>query len=231
MSSTKKAFDYGGGQYICHIYFPLPLDAIESLEEPIEHILKQSRQISSEGCWKPMTELFDDVTEDNCGLHVTLVRGHRAVYYHQIKPLVKALESDLQTLPPASLCLDRLKVFNNYESTKQFVCMTTHETRLNLDTVCPFERLKQILRETVDKFAMKLTEENETADTVAHCSLLFREVTKSIDCDIETVTDNLNSLFEDSNVEYPMCLARIDKVNCKIGNHIYSIALSNQTSH
>lgn len=224
----KKAFHYEEGQFICHVYAKIESDEQEQvLDDVIETI--QSEQSSSQnlsGAIRGWIPVETDCHEDSeTKLHITIIRGHRAVYYHQIKPLIAALQSLCENLEPVCLCLDELRIFNNFERTKEFLCLSARENELigGHDIFC---QLKLRLRDIVDRFASKLTDEDETLDSLPHVSLMYRDTLKDDELsDQSHHIDELNRLFAHNPGGQPISLVRIETILVKIGKCEYRLNL------
>lgn len=219
---TKKAFDYEQGQFICHLYAELGTEICDTLDELSEQLMSQqtSNPILKE--WKPIQTTH--VRSDSW--HVTLLRGHRAVHRHQIEALVSLIKTECDSLEPFNICLDVLDVFSNFEKTKQFLVIAErHSSAPNIT----HSALKQALRTSIDKFAIKLTDEDETNDTRAHCSLLTRDLNQTSIEYSETSAKESLQLVEEICLKcmerVPICVTRIDRIHIKIGNHVYDIKL------
>lgn len=235
----KKAFGYESGQFICHVYAEIQPTQLQDLEEAIQAIQDEQNSPSLEpnlaaalAGWKSICNSEDDDGPEassaghNRGtsnrLHVTLLRGHRAVYYHQIRALIAAIENECKTLKPFSLCLDKFEIFHNYERTKQFLCLISQRTPNELNC------LKRALTQVINQFAIKLTEEDESPDTLAHCSLMTRPRAPSLPVREGTLEETINLLCQVCSSRLNddlICLTRIDAINIKIGNHIYRLDL------
>lgn len=223
-TKDKQAFCHEQGQFICHIYATINSDESRQTLNDVIQIIKNEQDktiIAFEG-WQPIhsSGCIDD-TDSN--LHITLIRGHRAIYYHQIRPLVSAIKSECANIKPISLCLNKLKIFHNYEQTKQFLSISALQSPMS-----DLDQLKHRLQKTVDQFAMKLTNEDETNDTLVHCSLMYREL-QQVHRDPNVVESNLKSIENlciDKLEEYPLCFIKVDIIHVKIGNHLYKLSLT-----
>lgn len=230
MSKNKqdKAFDYEHGQYICHVYATIPDGDMHMLESLIEAI--QAEQDQTRAPWRPIytknqTGARGSIDEK---LHVTLLRGHRAVHYHQIRAMVERIRADCQTLQPIRLLLDQLRIFSNLENTKKFLCLAHGqlESAEQFGRQNPLAELKRTVRSIVNEYAIRLTDEDETEDTVAHCSLMLKD---NEHCDEEEEGSKLLQAVEDIvNLrldEYPSCFLNVETVCVKIGKVTYEIHL------
>lgn len=211
----RKAFLHESGQFICHVYAKIDTEYCQVLEDMTTIIQRQQSQdkLDLVRYWDPIT------TSENEDFHITLVRGHRAIYYHQIKFLLEAIQRNCHIEKPITVCLDDLRVFNNFENTKQFLCLASS----NDTNIC---NLKQNLRNTIDKFAITLTNEDETEDTTTHCSFMFRDNLDNNKQDQVSTVSDLNSLFESQLGELPICQVRLNSIQVKIGNHVYNLNLN-----
>jgi len=210
---VRKAFDYESGQFLCHVYATIP----ESQEQVLDDVitLVERRYPVTEG-W------VREGTLDENKWHMTLVRGHRAVYYHQIRDLVGRIRSECMLIQPFNICLDTLKIFHNYEKTKQFLCMVCNQSVV--DKTSALYVFKTKLREIIDQYAIKLTCEDETTDSLAHCSLMSRETSSSRDNQVHILAE-IERLCSSEMDELPVCIVRVDSIHVKIGNRDYEINL------
>ena len=217
--ADRKSFNYEEGQFICHIFATISDEEKLVIDEVTRHVLEQqgiSKDSRSHQGWTSLEE--DNPVKEKPSLHITLLRGHRAIYYHQIKSLVDALVLECKSIAPFCLCLDDLRVFHNFEKTRQFLCLSSREN------IPPqLKQLKLKVRQRIDQFATKLTSEDETDDTLPHCSFMSRveEV-----CDDKKLVEDLNNLYSDEPQDYPLCIVRIERIFVKIGKCIYNISLA-----
>lgn len=225
MTAKEKAFKYEKGQYICHVYAKISRDddSAQSLFNIIDTLTK-----CHEVNWKPLSEdnIVDIDSSETSGescFHITLVRGHWAVYHHQIKALIQLVRQECNQLSPVSLCLDELRIFSNFEKSKQFLCLASRAAP-PMDHG-PLTQLKHQLHTCIQRFAQKLTDEDETLETLAHCSLMCRDVDEPDEDQSRKDLIYLTDTCRKSLKEVPICLVKVDKVYVKIGNHEYEIQL------
>lgn len=224
MSHTNKnAFNYETGQFICHVFASLTANEKSILGDVIE-IIQKSQRTSPNWAWSPISDNKQDNIDSD--LHITLLRGHRAIYYHQIKPLVDGIKYVCSNIQPICLCLDQFKIFHNFERTSQFLCISPRDTSYISEESRKLDLLKEKIRQVVDQFAIKLTNEDEDISTLAHCSLMRREVVGGEQFDAEDFLLALDKLCLSTFHEYPMCITRINQIQIKIGNHVYDVNLS-----
>lgn len=219
---SSKAFNYEQGQFICHSYAKLGIDICDTLDDLIDLLSEQIKNIPVLAGWTP---LKNGGSSDNDSWHVTLLRGHRALYRHQIKALISLIEAECKSVEPFNLCLDVLDVFYNFERTKQFLVIAE---RPSSHSKAGLEALKHVLKTSIDKFAIKLTGEDETRDTRAHCSLLARDLAQdplSEEADSEKTVQLVEKLCLENIDKVPVCVARVDMIHIKVGNHVYDIRL------
>lgn len=220
-SSGSKAFNYEKGQFICHVFATISENEREDLEEIVESIISDKDFAKH---WKPICKLGTN-EDSQSSLHITLLRGHRAVYYHQIKPLVDSLRNNLRVIPPIRICLNDFRMFSNNENTKQFLCIAPNRSSSS-ENFSKLKNLKLVLKETIDQYAIKLTSEDETDDTVAHCSLMYCDTTTGPDQNNETSLNEFNKWYKLNSPDRPTCLVNINVIQVKIGNTIYKINLT-----
>lgn len=222
----KKAFHHEEGQFICHIHAKINLEEQEQILDDVVAVVQgEQRKTKSQATdnWVPVVkddQRYQDADEET-KLHLTLIRGHRAVYYHQIKPLIEELRNVCEKLEPICICLDQVRLLENFERTKQFLCLVARNNDFS------FDQLKQKLQDVVDLFAMKLTSEDETEDTLAHVSLMYRDVPQRDEqCDLKLTSGYLDRLLSANMDEQLICLIRIESISVKIGKCEYQLKLS-----
>lgn len=221
----KKAFNYETGQFICHTFASLTADEKSILDEVIE-IIQNKQKENLDWAWLPITDIGTE-DEADLNLHITLLRGHRAIYYHQIKPLIEALKSECANIQPVCLCLDEFRIFHNFERTKQFLCITPRNTNHISEESRKLSLLKDRIQQVVDKFAIKLTNEDEDIDTLAHCSLMCREILDDKNkFDANNFILDLQDLCLSNLNEYPVCVTKINQIRVKVGKRMYDVDLS-----
>lgn len=221
---SKKAFNYETGQFICHIFASLTENQKSLLDDVVEIIQKKQRT-NQHWAWSPISDNQQDDTIMD--LHITLLRGHRAIYYHQIKPLIEALKAECVNLQPICLCLDQFRIFHNFERTKQFLCITSRNTSYLSEESRKLGLLKEKIQQVVDQFAIKLTNEDEDMNTLAHVSIMRREVIgDSNKFDVDNFLLELEQLCLSSLDDYPICVTKISQIHVKVGNHVYDVNLS-----
>lgn len=226
LDSVKRAFNYEQGQYICHVYAKISDDERESLEEIIREVEQVQNEPSCLQAMKDWRTICDLNSDDELGLHLTLLRGHRAIHYHQIKYLVDSVKTLCNQLEPFKVCLDELKIFHNYERTKQFLCLAGRSSQHSTDST-RLHDLKQLLRQKVDEFAIKLSDEDETTDTLSHCSLMYRKLNANDELlENDPALNDFNRHFSESHVEIPICIIQVNTIHLKIGHLIYDIELN-----
>lgn len=212
---NRKAFNYETGQFICHVYATFSSEEEEHLVEICEFLDNRQKL-----CFKWNRGWVDDSQDTGLGFHITLLRGHRAVYYHQISPLIETLRLECANLEPFCLYLDKLVIFSNHEHEREFICIKA--SNIPSEELRKLNVLKRKILEVVDQFAIKLTSEDEYPDTQIHCSLMNRD--RLLGKELEELHSWLNTTNYDLKEE-PMCFIKIDKFKVKIGNHVYDISL------
>lgn len=225
----KLAFEYESGQFICHIYIEIQND--EDLEycdffnefiklieaNPIDDNLQKP-------LWIPVTNLNqvpDDQQAERRSFHITVLRGHHALYYHQIRPFIANLTEECKQIDCFKLYLDELVIFKNYEKTKRFLCLASH-TQNEL-----FNNLKKTVQSTLKDFATGLTQECIINEAVPHCSIMWQDIdsTKKM-CDEKQLLRHFNHLISKSSVEELGMNINVEFVTVKIGFKTYNIPLN-----
>lgn len=230
-NNLVKAFNYEQGQYICHVYASIPEDDRYSLESLVKNIHSKPRLEQTCAEWQPVHQgnstNCDEKDPEDDKLHVTLLRGHRAIHYHQIRYMIDKFRSECEVLQPARLLLDRLTIFCNAEETKQFLCLASTKFTSAIESSTqtnPLFELKRTIKSTVNQYATQLTNEDETEDTIAHCSLMSREYVGGRREESELSREIAQIIDIDSD-EYPSCLLNIEAIYVKVGKKIYKVSL------
>lgn len=122
-------------------------------------------------------DLIDDI-------HVSLIRGHHALSFHQITPFISSLRDRLSNCQSFDVYLSTFKLFTNDEGTRSFVCLC--EPKLQIDsTNCRNSRLvRDKIMKTLDEFksAVKIStgdderfisDNSETDEFTFHTSLAW----------------------------------------------------------
>ena len=219
--SNKKAYEPEKGQFLCHIYLSIDFGPNqETLSDIIELIEAEQTRSSSSAFqgWHSLNDQSD--AKGKSDFHVTLLRGHRTIHYHHIKPLVSNIETHCRNLSPFNLCFDKLRIFYNYEKTKQFLCIAASNNPSSAES-SEFVTLKQKLQSVIDQFADRSTEEDETDDTVTHCSIMSRDV-QQVSGELESDLKAIENLCNENLDDYPICFVKVDSVNLKIGQEVYN---------
>ena len=223
-SSKSRAFEQEQGQFLCHVYVAVNIEATTEVLGDIVELVEAEQCRSQERAFRDWKVVKCESGTNN-QFHVTLLRGHRVIYHHQIEPLLSGIESEIKTSTPLSVCLDKLKLFHNHEQTKQFLCIATRETN-QASEVVELMNLKLRLRNAIDQFATRMTEEDESHDTLPHCSLMCRDVQQVEQSDlIDEDLKKIENLCEENLQDYPVCIVQVGTIYIKIGNHIYSFQL------
>lgn len=200
---SGKAFEYQEGQFVCHVYSDLT-GSERVIIDDLVRIFLEGAHISPR--W---SAIFDSSVDP----HLTLLRGHRALYYNHIDPLLSGIRQICLKHKPIRLLLSDLQIFRNQERTKEFLCLVT--TPSFESGLKPF---KDELKDLIDQFALKLTDEDESPDTLTHCSIMSRTILPehhSGSRDTELV--ELNRLCDDLLGEVPVLVSNISSIKLSIG--------------
>lgn len=219
-SGDRRAFEQEKGQFMCSVYLSID-SSNDTLSDIVELIEAEQTRYPSEAFrgWISLNNQTDAFEKSD--FHVTLIRGHRTIHYHQIKPLLAAIEDLARSLKKLNLCLDKLRLFSNYEQTKQFLAITTRNNQSSVE-LSDFMAMKRSLRDVADQFADRSTVEDETEDTIPHCSIMSRELIRAPSEDeVSSHLREIESLCNENLDDY-ICLVNIDKIKLKIGKEVYS---------
>lgn len=224
--SQRRAFEQEKGQFICHIYSSIEGDDIEDSLVKIIKVLRSQKSEATPNAailaWNPLNETATDLVN----LHLTLIQGHRALHYHQIKHLIELLRNECSTIKPFSIFLDHLEILSNHEKTKQFLCLATSNTATgdaSSDLMC----LRKSLKDILDRFATRLTEEDENINSITHCSFMVRDAILPYSNDqIKKELEDVYEIFGQTQEEFPICALTINRIHVTIGNHTYTFELS-----
>lgn len=108
-NKRQRTFASVRNQFVVHVFVPLEGD--EQIEE--------------------MYDDFADITDKvvfEKEPHISLIRGHYAVEYHQIDPLLNQLEAAIKSYSAFSLCLSKVRLFSNDEKSRHFIALCEAET-------------------------------------------------------------------------------------------------------
>jgi len=226
----KKAFHGEEGQFVCHAYTKLESsDSQDLIIKIIESVTDHQRNCESlmgqNKEWRSVINLDASGDTPDSTPHVTLLRGHRVVYQHQIKSLVESVQKFCATIRPFSLCLDTIDIFNNYEKTKQFLCITVRRDQYQTQPN-DVSDLKIRLQQVIDQFATRLTDEDETIDTMPHSSLMVRDVDSASNSEIpKSELEFMDKMLKDGLHEDLECYLKVEFIYLMIGNHHYKFKL------
>lgn len=217
MTENAQAFEYEKGQYTCHVFAAPPEAVGDELDDLIVSFL--SNENESDTLLSGWIQSGSSALNCDEAYHITLIRGHRAIYYHEIKPFLKVIESKCASIKPVDLCLVKLRVFSNFEKTRQFLCLVDESRNESL------AQLKRELIDAVDTFAIKLTHEDEDRDTLAHCSLLQRDVSGQQSHDLEDIAESFRNLCKTKLGDSPVIMCRVDRVYVRVGHktHVFEL--------
>ena len=104
ISGKQRTFPSERNQFVVHVFVSLAED-------------KQIQEIKDEFSY--ISEKIYFVSQP----HISLIRGHYAVQYHQIDPLMDKLSNVINSYNKFSLCLSNVKLFSNEEKSRYFVAI------------------------------------------------------------------------------------------------------------
>lgn len=216
---SSPAFTRADGQFVCHIRGKIEdnisTNCFHDIIDVIENHQSQSKQY-----WPPWNSI--DKTES--GLHISMFRGHMCVAYHQIKPLLEQIKFVCNNSKSLNITLDSLKVFNNHEKTKQFLCMVEGK---QIEETCDILKFKKTLKPLLDNYITRLTDEVDTSESMVHCSLMTRKATGYMNDDgLLKEIKEIETLCKDELGYVPIYMERIQSLDVIIGNQTYNIKLN-----
>lgn len=225
----ELAFKQEQGEFVCHVYAVLNIDSNTEVLTDIIELVEAEQSRSSDGAYRGWTNVGSEIDDNGSShsnqYHVTLIRGHRVIYHHQIAPLLDSMGSEIKRLNAFRVCLDKLRLFYNHENTTQFLCLASRETSQAMEILC-LKEIKHRLRAILNQFAMRKTEEDESDDTLAHCSLMRRDVQQvQQQTDADEDLSEIEKLCYDNLPDYPICFVQVDTIHIKIGCRVYSFDL------
>lgn len=220
--NTKQAFSSEIGQYICHIYIDIEDDQLEDEFLNDDFIkLVQENPIHGKQIWFPKsTSQAEDDYSVNKHFHISLLRGHHALYYHQIKPLISDLTDICKDVPSFNLLLDKLVIFSNYERTKRFLCIAAAKSNRF------FDDLRRIVEEHLGQYAVGLTAESEINENIPHCSVMWHDIeTSGSNFDITMELQRLENILQRSHLADISKCVNVKSITASIGCKTYTIPL------
>ena len=121
-----------------------------------------------------MIESYDKIKRiPNSDIHLSLIRGHYSLRYHQISLFVSTLSQRLSLISSFIVCLSEFKLFKNDEKTRCFICMTQSTNSLNESKA---ESLLNCIKSALNEFNSKvvITQTDQTDDEfIFHSSLAW----------------------------------------------------------
>lgn len=120
LPKRQRTFASVRNQFVVHVFVPL-----------VDH--EQIKEIY--GDFADITFKVKFYTQP----HISFIRGHYAVQYHQIDPLLAQLTSTIKSYQQFSLCLCNVQLFNNDEKLRYFIaiCEAHKEASSGDDTDSP----------------------------------------------------------------------------------------------
>lgn len=168
--STSRAFEREQGQFVCHLQAIVPDDNRFWMTKTIETVLLlQTPKFEHLSTWSHWAPIYDDDQK----LHVSLIRGHKAVAGHHIQPLYEEIKEFCDYVNPMPLFMSQFSILTNHEGTKEFL---TVSERVSKFVKSPTLELALSLDPIIKKYAINLNDENfeNDDDTLIHCSLMQR---------------------------------------------------------
>lgn len=104
-SKRQRTFASVRNQFVVHVFVPL-----EEEDEQIQDI------------YDDLSDITEKVVFEK-DPHISLLRGHYAVQYHQIDPLLNQLETAIKSFNQFVLCLSKVRLFNNDEKSRSFIAI------------------------------------------------------------------------------------------------------------
>lgn len=263
LNSGRLAFEQVDGQFVCHSSIIIDdEDSSELLEDIADEVINSQHQ----KLFKPGTshsgefqldepeETFGQASatySDDCHAfnmatprwhkipqpHISVLRGHRVVLYHQIRPLIDQLRETCARIHQFNIILSDIELFFNQESTKCFLSLAR-------PAKCPsdsFERLRDTIKPVIEQYASRMTEEDDFQDTRPHCSFLYCDIIGREKLEETNQTNNeetVQELIKENNVlknylyggvcnSDTVCIVRVKSIQIRIGSHVYSLPLHN----
>lgn len=107
-------------------------------------------------------------------IHLSLVRGHYALRHHQIQLFVAELSRKLAQIDAFSMCLSTVKLFENDEKTRCFICLCEYTANLSSHFYLSSQKVIKYIEDTLNLFGAKVktpkTRDNDE-DFIFHTSI------------------------------------------------------------
>ena len=132
------------------------------------------------------------------------------IRHHQIDSLVQSLEQKLSKLPSFSVAVKQIRVLENEERSRSFVCLSSIDGLTNT-------RLQRLLTSVAECISHFCDVKEYEDDFVPHVSLLWF---LNRDASVEAAIALLQQEFQ----EEPLVL-RVTRVAVKVGDRSYGISL------
>lgn len=89
-------------------------------------------------------------------IHLSLVRGHYVLRHHQIQLFVDELNKKLSKISPFSLCLSTIRLFENDERTRCFICLCDYAENTFSDSHLSSKKVIKDIEDTLNLFGPKV---------------------------------------------------------------------------
>lgn len=105
-------------------------------------------------------------------LHITFIRGHYTLRHHQIDSFCLELKKQLEIIPPFSICLSKLMLFQNNEQTRCFLSIVPNECDINSKINILSNDLSEKLYTIFNEFGCSVSK-TPNEQTIFHSSLAW----------------------------------------------------------
>ncbi|XP_015781141.1 U6 snRNA phosphodiesterase [Tetranychus urticae] len=203
-----RSYPHVRGQWTTFVYSELPDDSLIDLSDCIS------------SCGSDI-QLIENI-------HVSMVRGHYALSFHQITPFVTGLRDKLSICQAFDIYLSVFKLFTNEESTRSFICLC--EPKLMVDSVNTrtsryvLDLIKQTLDDYNAKVESTIAPSNQNLcldDFTFHTSIAW--CLPGADKSASNLIAQLNELLDEP------IKVHVDTIKINTGNICHTISLKDRT--
>jgi hypothetical protein len=194
-----RSFPHQRNQFLVHFYIELNENSIiEDLK-----LIFNTKENNEKG-----------IHFNESQMHLTIIRGHYCLRYHQIQDFFQSIHQKLKTIFSFNICLNEIKVLENEEKTRQFISIC--ESNPNPNSKLIIEAIDCVLNEfNLSPFSAK----NDFKQHLYHSSIAWF-LPKSSSFGIQ-LTNEMNDYFDEPFI------IKVDQIFVKVGNICKTFSLNN----